>query len=160
MANDKVITGAIAIVKVNGVAVGKMKGIRVNENVTRGDVRGIGQLTPLERPALSWSGTLSCDFYNIDLKMSQLPQGIFRSVQTLQEFVNSLVLQEEGISVDIYRKVPTGGQTAPLILSEETPYCTVRGVLLDAESFDINEGQISGHNQSFSYIYPIIFPNS
>jgi len=160
MSNPKVITGAIAIIKVNGQAIGKMKGIRVNENITRGEVRGIGELIAQEVPPLSWTGTLTCDFYNIDFNISQIPNAIWRSAQTLQQFINSLLLQEDGVQVDIYKKVPVAGSPGyGLIETEEQAYCTVRGLFLDTESFDINEGQISGRNQSFRYIYPIVFPS-
>jgi len=158
MAN-KVITGAIAIIKVNGQAIGKMRGITVNENMTRGDVKGIGEIVSKERPVLSWAGTLSCDFYNIDFSISQIPEAIWRNVQSIQQFIDSVVLQEDGVQVDIYQKIPAeGSPTIGIIEADEKPYCSVKGLYLDTESFNINEGQISGRSQTFTYIYPIIFP--
>lgn len=159
MAVDRVITAPLAIIKVNGIAVGKMKGIRVNEQIQRGNVQGLGQLVPDEKPALSWSGTVNCDFYNIDFSKSQLPDAIVRSVQTLQQWSDSVLLQEDGVTVDVYRKVKQSGQPGNgIILGQENIYCTIKGLFLDTESFDINEGQVSGRNQSFQYLFPIIFP--
>ena len=61
-------SGPLAIIKVNGQAIGKMKTVNYNENVNRGRVGGLGTLNPLEVPALAWDGTLSCDSYLIDFK--------------------------------------------------------------------------------------------
>lgn len=159
MATDRVITAPLAIIRVNGIAIGKMKGIRVNEQIQRGNVQGLGQLVPDEKPALSWSGTVSCDFYNIDFSISQIPDAIIRNVNTLQEWSDSVILQEDGVTLDVYRKVKQLGQPGNgLILGQENLYCTIKGLFLDTESFDINEGQVSGRSQSFQYLYPILFP--
>ena len=154
-----VITGALAIVRYNGIPIGKMRGINVNENIARGNVQGLGTLISSEKPALSWSGTVSCDMYNISLKNAQIPNSILRNVQTLQEWIDSVLLQEEGITLDIFQKVPRAGQPKiGLILSEETPYAKLGGLFLNAQGFDLNEGSISGQRQSFDYLNPIIFP--
>lgn len=156
---DRVITAPLAIVRVRGVAIGKMRGIRVNENLQRGTVQGLGELIPSELPALSWRGTLNCDFYNIDFSKSQIPNAIVRNVQTLKQWSDSVLLQEEGVTVELYRKEKAPGQpTFGLIQGIETPYAIVRGLFLDSESFDITEGSVSGRNQSFQYLFPIIFP--
>jgi hypothetical protein len=159
MASNRVITAPLAIIKVNGEAVGKMRGLRVNENIQRGRVQGLGELTPQELPALSWAGTVTCDFFNIDFNLSSIPGAIARSAQTIQEFIDSLLLQEDGVQLNVYKKVKAAGApSSGIIPSEEQIYCTINGLFLDTESFDINEGQVSGRNQSFTYLYPIIFP--
>ena len=156
---QEVITGAIAIIRVNGLAIGKMKGIRITENLQRVEVRGLGRLTPDEMPATSWSGTLTCDFYNIDFSQSQIPNAIVRAVQTVNEFEESVTLQDIGIQIDIYKRVPVAGSPGNgVIQGEEKPYAIIRGLFLDSEGFDINESQVSGRNQSFKYLDPIIFP--
>jgi len=153
---DRVITGAIAVVRVSGVAIGKMKNIRITETVQRGEVRGLGSITPSELPALTWSGTLTCDFFNIDFSKSQLPGAIYRNAASLQAWVDSVILQEDGITVDIFKKVTTG-PTSGLIPSQEVPYAQICGLFLNTENFDISEGQISGRSQSFQYTQPIIY---
>jgi len=159
MAADKVITAPLAIVKVGGVVIGKMRGIRVNENIQRGNVQGLGQLIPDEKPALSWAGTVSCDFYNIDFLKSQVPNAIIRKVQTIQQWQDSVLLQEEGVTLDLFKKIAAVGAPAfGLIPSAEQLYAQIKGLFLDTENFDINEGQVSGRNQSFQYLFPIIFP--
>ena len=157
--NNPVITGPLALIKVNGIVIGKMRGIRVNENFQRGNVQGLGSLIPDEKPALMWNGSLSCDFYNIDFSISQIPQAILRQVQTYQEWEDSVVLQLLGVTVDIYRKIPApGAPTSGLIPSAEKPYAQISGLFLEGEGFDIAEAQVSGRNQSFTYLNPIIYP--
>jgi hypothetical protein len=161
MSTPTVMTAPLAIIKVNGTAIGKMKGIRVNEQIQRGNVQGLGQLIPDEKPALSWTGTVTCDFYNIDFRISQVPDAITRTVGTIQEWSDSVLLQSSGVTLEIYKKVVDSSYTGPgngLIPGMESPYATIIGLFLDTESFDINEGQVSGRNQSFQYLFPIIFP--
>jgi len=160
MAKELVITAPLAIIEVDSVVIGKMRGIRVNENIQRGNVQGLGQLVPDEKPALSWSGTVSCDFYNIDFRKSQVPNAIIRTVQTIQEWQDSVMLQEEGVTLKIFKRIAQPNQpTFGLIASENKTYAIIKGLFLDTENFDINEGQVSGRNQSFQYLFPIIFPD-
>ena len=41
---DKVLTAPLALIKINGVTVGKIKNLRVQEQYQRGNVMGIGAL--------------------------------------------------------------------------------------------------------------------
>lgn len=156
----KVITAPLAVIKVGGVAVGKMKTIRIQETIRRGRVSGLGALTPDELPALEWSGTLSCGFYNIEFDKSNLPAAIVRKVNTLEEFVDTVLLQEQGVQVDIMRKVKAGNPDpiTGIIPSNLEIFASVKGCFLTREGFDIQEGQISGKDADFDYINPILFP--
>ncbi len=153
--SDRVITAPLAIIKVNGSAIGKMKGIRVNEQLQRGEVYGLGSLIPEELPPLKWMGTLSCDFYNIDFRKSQIPGAIRRDVQTLTEWANNLLLQEDGVTVNIFTFKKSGVNARGLNEGDLQLYASIQGCFIDAENFDVNEGQVSGRNQSFKYLNPI-----
>ena len=52
MENQRTMTAPLAIIQVNGVTVGKMRNIRITEQIRRGSIRGIGRLNPDELPAL------------------------------------------------------------------------------------------------------------
>lgn len=157
----KVMTAPLAIIKVNGIAIGKMKNIRVNEQIRRGNVRGIGELTPQEVPALEWSGSLSAGFYSITFNNQDqlIKTALLRNVNTLQEFVDTVLLQEDGITIDIMKKVKDyrDPQTG-IIYPKLEVFASVRGAFSTKESFDISEGQISGRDVDFEYINPILFP--
>lgn len=157
---QKVLTAPLAIIKVDGVAVGKMKNIRIQENIRRGRVSGLGQLTPDELPALEWSGTLSCGFYNITFDKSQLPKAIIRKVNTLDEFVDTVLLQENGVQVDIMKKVSASpaDPVTGIIPSQLEIFASIKGAFITREGFDIQEGQISGKDADFEYTTPVLYP--
>lgn len=158
MAYEPVITAPLAIIKCRGRAIGKMRGINVNENHRLGRVGGIGQLHPDELPVLEWNGSVSCDFYNIDFRKSQVPGVTNRVANTIEEWADNLMLTTEGVDLDIYRKVDSGRQTASgLKIGDLSLYATVRGLILESEGFDLNEGQVSGRKQSFQYLKPILY---
>ncbi len=154
----RVLTAPLAVIKVNGVTVGKMRNIRVTETIRRGRVSGIGELTPQEIPALEWNGTLTCGFYEVEFETTGIPEGINRTTGSLTAFVDNVLLQENGVDVVIYKKVadeidPNTG----LIQSRLRPHASIQGCFVDREGMDINEGQISGHDQDFTYITPILY---
>lgn len=168
---SQVLTGALAIIKINGRPIGKMKGVRVTENINRGRVSGLGELTPKELPALQWSGTISCSFYSIEFikdgvagvenahsTVAGASQGITREANSVAEWVEHVLLQEEGVDLDIYKKVQDAvDPTTGLLRSNNPkPFAKIEGMFLDRESFDINENSISGKDQEFTYKNPII----
>lgn len=157
---EKVMTAPLAIIKVGGVPIGKMKNIRVTENIQRGKTIGIGRLTPDELPALSWSGSLTCAFYTIrlDKQNELLKTGLLRNVNSLQEFVNTVLLQEDGVDIDILKKVKDHINPNGSIEPRYEIFGTIRGGFQTRDGFDISEGQISGRDAGFDYLNPILFP--
>lgn len=156
---ERVITAPLAIIKVAGTPVGKMKSIRVSESFNRAKVVGLGQLFADEIPILSWQGTLSCEFFNIDFKKSQIPNAILRQVQTIEDFTDYLTLQENTVQIDIFRKIKTGIRPDGIPIAELAIYASVVGCFMTREGFDIADGQVSGRNVEFEYTTPIFFPN-
>jgi hypothetical protein len=155
----KTLTAPLAVIKVNGVAVGLMKDIRVNESLRRGRVSGIGRLTPHEVPALEWSGTLSCSFYTITFEKSSIQKALIRRVESVEEFVDTVLLQENGVQIDILKKVSTGiDQSRGTQLKPDLQiFASVRGCFPTKEGFNISEGQVSGKDMDFDYITPILY---
>lgn len=155
---DKVLTAPLALIKVNGITVGKMKNIRITETFRRGRVSGLGELTPQELPAQEWNGTLTCEFYEVKFKETGLPGAVLRKAPSLQAFVDNVLLQEDGVDVVIYKKVKdTVDPQTGLIKAVLQEHATVVGCFIDREGMDISEGQISGHNQDFTYTNPILY---
>jgi hypothetical protein len=155
-----VLTGAIAIIKSNGIPIGKMRNVRVTETIRRQDVRGIGRITVAEAPAIEHGGQITCGWYEINFNTTGVPNAIRRDVQTTQEFEDNVLLDDEGVQIDIYKKVSdlidpnTGLRTAKLI-----PHAVITRCLIEQEDLDINEGQVSGHNQNFKFLDPITYPS-
>lgn len=160
MANQLTLTGALAIVKYKGTTVGLMKSISCTENITRADVQGLGTILTSEAPPTQWRGSCQCAFYEFDFSQSGLtPDAIKRILQTSQQFEDQLVLEPDGIQAEVYKKVEDAIDPATnLIKSKLQPFAVIKRLLIESDGFDIAEGQVSGRNQSFRYLDPIIYP--
>lgn len=157
---DRVMTAPLAIIKVNGVAIGKMRNIRVRESLQRARVQGLGQLNRDEVPVTSWEGTMSCGFFLIDYSKSQIPGAILRTANSIEQWATTVLLQESGVTVDLLRRVavsPVRDGTVPIEADLEV-FASVRNAFLTSDSFDIAEGQVGGRDQEFEYLEPILFP--
>lgn len=161
----QVITGALAIIKQNGKVIGKMKQVRCTETISRGRVSGIGEFTPQELPALNWNGTVSCSFYAIEYVSDGVAGidgnpdiGITRTASSVAAWVEHVLLQEEGVSLDIFKKVTDAidPDTGLLLNNIPQPYARIEGMFLDRDGFEITENGISGRDQDFTYKNPII----
>lgn len=155
---DKVMTAPLAIIKVDNVAVGKMKSIRCTENIRRAKVVGLGALVASEYAALDWDGTLNCGFFTIDLRQSAIPKALLRTVQTVQQWEDTLLLSNSGVQIDIMRKVADTQLPSGVIVPRLEVFASIKGCFISRESFDISEGQISGRDVDFQYTTPILFP--
>ena len=161
MANERVMTAPLAIIRINGVACGKMKNVRITETIRRGRVTGLGRLNPSELPALEWQGSLSCSSYtiNFNLLMNKSKLGTFRNAPDVEAWANAILLQESGLEISIQRKVKDTNpdpNTGLLSVKYET-FAKVNGAFASREGFDIQEGQISGRDTEFEYLEPILY---
>jgi hypothetical protein len=165
MARDTVLTGAIALIKVKGEVIGKMKSVRCQEQIRRQPVRGIGTIIPSEQAVTEWEGTLSCEFMEIEFQKTGIKNAIRRifpnitSQVTLGEtsFEDQLVLDVDGVQIDIFKKVADVINPDGTIKPKLRPYAIVRKCLIESDSFDISEGSIAGHSQSFKYMTPLTY---
>ena len=157
----KVMTAPLAIIQINSVTVGKMKNVRITESIRRGRVTGLGTLTPSELPALEWQGSLTCSSYtiNFNLLANISKKGTFRNANSLEEWANALLLQEDGLEIAILRKVKDGEIDAEtgVVKSKYETFAKVSGAFATREGFDIQEGQISGRDTEFEYLEPVLY---
>jgi hypothetical protein len=160
---NKSITAPLALIKaiVNGQlkTIGKIKTIRVTESISRVDVKGIGTLYPKERPVTNWSGTFTASSYLINLKEAGFSGSPNRNTNDAEKFANTLLLNDIGIQIHVYRKIkgelnPNTGIVESVL---EEPFAIIENAFIETESFDISEGQVGGRDQSFSYLTPILF---
>ena len=159
--NERTMTAPLAIVQVNGVTVGKMRNIRVTEQIRRGRVSGLGRMTAEELPALEWSGSLSCSSYtvNFNLLMNKSQLGTFRNAQTVNDWANAILLQEAGLEISLLRKVKDGeiDPTTGMVKTKYETFAKVNAAFATREGFDLQEGQISGRDTEFEYLEPILY---
>jgi len=157
--NESVMTAVRAIIKVNGVAIGIFRSIRTTENIQRGDVRGVGNFTSQELPALGVTCTFNADMYMIDLRNSTIPGLDPRNVSSIETYANSLLFGGRPVDLYIYKKEAVV-QQGQAIVDEVTEgeFAVIRDLHLESSGFDITEGQITGRNMSGRYLTPIILP--
>lgn len=163
---EGVYTGAIALIKVGGQVIGRMRSVRAQESVRRLPVRGLGTIIAGEQAVTEWDGTLSCEFMNIDLNVSGIPNAIRRNFSSTSSqvttgdssFEDQLVLDTEGVQVDMFKKVADvlnpDGSIKPML----KPFAIIQGCLIESDSFEVSEGAISGRSQSFKYLHPAKTP--
>lgn len=168
MPNTRVLTGAIAIVKVNGQAIGKLRNVTINESFQRVPVpKGIGSIFDDEMALVKWSGTLSCDQAEINYRASGIPNGVRRifganiisqiaAGNNQVNFEDQAVLDIDGVSVDVYKKLtdiidPNTGNIVP----KTEPYAVVRRMFIESDNVTISEANISGRNQTYRYLDPV-----
>ena len=161
--DERVMTAPLAIIQIDSVTVGKMKNVRITEQIRRGRVSGLGRLTPSELPALEWSGSLSCSSYSINFNLlaNKMRKGTFRKAGTVEAWANAILLQEDGLEISIHRKVKDGDidkDTGLVAAVKYETFAKVSGAFATREGFDIQEGQISGRDTEFEYLEPILFP--
>lgn len=158
---EKAMTAPLAVIQINSVTVGKMKNVRITENIRRGRVAGVGRLNASELPALEWQGTLSCSSYtiNFNLLANKLKKGTFRNAGSLEAWANAILLQEDGLEIAILRKVKDGEIDADtgLASTKYETFAKVTGAFVTREGFDLQEGQISGRDTDFEYLEPILY---
>ena len=159
--NERTMTAPLAIVQVNGVTVGKMRNVRVTEQIRRGRVSGLGRLTAEELPALEWSGSLSCSSYtvNFNLLMNKSKLGTYRNAQTVNDWANAILLQEAGLEISLLRKVKDGeiDPETGMVKTKYETFAKVNAAFATREGFDLQEGQISGRDTEFEYLEPILY---
>lgn len=160
----RVLTGAIALVKVNGQVVGKMRSVRIQENLQRQEVRGLGTILPDEAPVVTWAGTLTCDQMSITFVEGGIPNAIRRNFNSAASqvlngatsFEDQLVLDDQGVQVDVFKKVSDVIDSNGIIKPKLNPFAIVQQCLIESDSLEISEGGIAGHNQSFKYLLPVL----
>lgn len=151
------VTGAVGRLKVGDQIIGKVRSVRANENYRLGNVRGIGNPTPQEKPFLEFDGTVNVSQYFVDFRKAMLPGSINRELSTTQQWVDWMLLNTEGIQLDVLKKVKDTVNENGIVVPKFKTIAVIKGVYIDSSSFDMNEGQISGKDASFQFTEPIIF---
>lgn len=160
-----VLTGALALIKVRGQVIGRMQSIRYTENIRRQEVRGIGTIFASEAAAVEWTGQLTCDFFEITFHETGIAGAVKRQFanilsrveQGLTSFEDQLVLDTDGIQIDIFKKVADViDPTTRIIKPKLSPYATISSAMIESDGFTITDTSIAGHNQSFRCLRPIV----
>lgn len=154
------LTAPLAIIKVNNIEVGFVRNLNINESHEITPIYGIGHLTPQELPVTKWSGTMTAESYLIDfykaLNVLTDASIVQRTVNSPEEFVDTVLLNDDGVTLDIYRKVEVDRDpTTGVVQSGLEIFASVRGCKMTRDGISISDGQIAGRNVEFMYKTPI-----
>ncbi len=157
-------TAALGIIKMINpqtnqlITIGKMKNVRVTETFRRIDVKGIGALYPVERPVVDWSGSFSAQTVVVDLHNAGFSGTPNRDTNDPVKFANTLMLNEQGLQVFLYRKAANQINPATGIVETilEEPVAVINDAFIDRWAFDLVEGQVMAKDQDFTYLTPIL----
>ena len=100
----KTLTSPLAVIRINGYPSGYMRNLRVTENIQRTEVKGISSMIVQEVPIIGYNCSLSADFFMISLRRPEVAAMLKRDTGTLEPFVNTLLLGEIPIQIQIFRK--------------------------------------------------------
>lgn len=160
MANKKTLTAPLAIIEIAGKAVGKIRNLRIQEQVQRGSVRGLGELLDVEKPIVGMQCTFNCSYALIELKKMGTIDHPFlvRGVESSQQFVDTLLLQDQGVNIHVYRRVPkTTSDSGVVTETGRDKVGVIYNAYMNSNSIDISDGQIAMSDLSGEYLTPILF---
>lgn len=153
---QKVLTAPLALIKIGTTTVGKIRNIRLQEQFQRGDVRGIGVLISSEKPILAINCIFTCSSYVISIsKLGTIDNPfVVRNAPTRDTFVNTVLLQDNGVDIYVFKKGAKQIENGIVKEIEEQDFLVIKNAFLDSQSFNIDEGQIAGSDLSGSYLDP------
>lgn len=160
MAQPKTLTAPLAIIEINKQAVGKIRNLRIQEQVQRGSVRGLGELLDVEKPIVGMQCTFNCSYALVDLKkMGNVDHPfLIRGVASAQQFVDTLLLQDSGVNIHVYRKIPkTVNDNNVVTETDRDKVGIIYNAYMNSNSIDISDGQIAMSDLSGEYLTPILF---
>jgi hypothetical protein len=160
MAQTKTLTAPLAIIEINGKAVGKIRNLRIQEQVQRGSVRGLGELLDVEKPIVGMQCTFNCSYALIELKkMGTIDHPfLIRGVASAQQFVDTILLQDSGVNIHVYRKVKkTVNDNNVVTSTDRDKVGVIYNAFMNSNSVDISDGQIAMSDLSGDYLTPILF---
>lgn len=156
--NQNVLTAPLAIIKINGEAVGKIKNLRLQEQYTRGDVRGIGTLLSSEKPILSIQCSFTASAYTIDVTRlgSIINPFAIRGATTTDQFINTLLMTTNGVDIYVLKKASQLIVDGIVTQIKEESMFVIKNAFMTSQTFDLQEQQISGTDISGEYLEPIL----
>ena len=147
-----------AYITIDSVAAGFIQGLTWTENFTRQSITGLGQLIEQEAPAVNQRNTFTINKFFISLDENIIKK-IMNRKATIEEFVNTISLEEFTFSIIVYKKTVTASDnTTKLVTSIKKDGETIvnlRRCLVDSQNWTLSEGGIAMFNITGRYLDPV-----
>lgn len=184
------LTGPTAIIRVkrgaNGseVVAGAIQNFTVTETINRETLFCLGNMYPWLAPAVSGSGTLTCEGVAVRYREDLLPYALARNVYDKEDYANRMEFDNQGMTITLYKKVPVllngadtinsmgntdgvfggvnikaieDGVMATPMMANLTPFATINKVFLVESGFGVGENKVGTQQSSFIFLEPIIY---
>jgi len=151
-------TAPKAYITIEGQVAGYIRNLTFTENIQRNEVRGLGNLYPIEVPAVSASNTFNVDMFFIDFKQPVVKKLLNRTGGA-QALMNTLSLGDLPVSINIYKKeIKTQDSNTKLITEIDrtgTEIAVLRDCYVDSQNWSLAEAGIASLGTSGRYLTPV-----
>lgn len=156
---ENTLTAPLAIIKINNQSVGKIRNLSFTENMQRGEVMGIGEVTLQEAPVVAIRCQFQAGSYLIDLKKFGAVKDPFWPVDATdtKTLLNTILLGETPVSIHVYRKTAGNVDANGIVTSEGNleRVGIISDCYLNSRSWEISEGSLAGKSISGIYFTPV-----
>jgi hypothetical protein len=155
---SKVFSAPKAYIEIDSVPAGYVQNLSWSENFQRQSVTGLGSLIEQEAPVVSQRNTFNVGTFFISLD-EQIIKKVLNRQATVEEYINTLSLDEFKFSVVVYKKTITNVDKSVKLITEinktgET-IVRLRDCVLDSQNWTIAEGGIAMFNIAGRYFTPV-----
>ena len=155
---SKVFSAPKAYIEIDGVPAGFIQNLNWTENFQRQPVTGLGSLIEQEAPVVSQRNTFNIGTFFISLN-EKIIRKVLNREATVEEYVNTMSLDEFTFSVIVYRKsIEAQDKSVKLITEIDKTGETIvrlRDCVLDSQNWTLSEGGIAMFNVTGRYFTPI-----
>ena len=153
-------TAPKAYITIENQVAGYIRNISFTENIQRTDIRGLGNLYPIEVPAISANNTFNVDMFFIDFTLPAVKRLINR-VGGVDALINTLSLGDLPISINIYKKaIQTQDANSKLVTQVDKTgkeIAILRDCFVDSQNWTLAEGGIASLTTTGRYLSPVSF---
>lgn len=155
---SQVFSAPKAYIEIDSIAAGFIQNLNWTENFQRQSVTGLGSLIEQEAPVVSQRNTFNIGTFFLSLNEKVIRRILNRDA-TVEEFINSMALDEFTFSIVVYRKKMTSQDKSVKLITEidktgET-IVRLRDCVLDSQNWTLAEGGIAMFNATGRYFTPI-----
>lgn len=155
---SQVFSAPKAYIEIDSIAAGFLQNLNWTENFQRQSVTGLGSLIEQEAPVVSQRNTFNIGTFFLSLNEKVIKRILNRDA-TVEEFINSMSLDEFTFSIVVYRKKMTSKDKSVKLITEidktgET-IVRLRDCVLDSQNWTLAEGGIAMFNATGRYFTPI-----
>ena len=153
-------TAPKAYITIENKVAGYVRNITFTENIQRTDIRGLGNLYPVEVPAVSAGCTFNVDMFFIDFQRPVVKSLLNRCGGT-EALINTLSLGDLPFSINIYSRQVKAIDNNSKLVTEVDPagkeIASLKNCFVDSQNWTLAEGGIASMTTSGRYITPVSF---